>query len=66
MPEDPVIEEVVEISPDDKYRDRIKNKLSGYDPNKALLIESFDHLPTEVRMKLKDSDFELGKSGEWG
>jgi hypothetical protein len=65
IPEDPVVEEVVEISPDDKYRNRIKNKLSGYDPNKALLIESFDHLPTEVRMKLKDSDFELGKSGEW-
>ena len=63
--EDQAIEEVVEINPDDKYRDRIKNKLSGYDPNKALLIESFDHLPTEVRMKLKDSDFELGKSGKW-
>jgi len=63
--EDQAVEEVVEINPDDKYRDRIKNKLSGYDPNKALLIESFDHLPTEVRMKLKDSDFELGKSGEW-
>ena len=63
--EDQAVEEVVEINPDDKYRDRIKNKLSGYDPNKALLIESFDHLPTEVRMKLKDSDFELGKSGKW-
>ncbi len=65
MPEDQAVEEVVEINPDDKYRDRIKNKLSGYDPNRALLIESFDHIPTEVRMKLKDSDFELGKSGEW-
>ena len=65
IPEDPVVEEVVEINPDDKYRDIVKNKLSSYDPNKALLIESFDNLPTEVRMKLKDSDFQLGKSGEW-
>ena len=52
-------------NPDDKYRDRIKNKLSAYDPNKILLIDLFEDVPTETRMKLKDSDFELGKSGEW-
>ena len=65
MPEDQVVEETVEINPDDKYRDRIKNKLSAYDPNKILLIDLFEDVPTETRMKLKDSDFELGKSGEW-
>ena len=65
IPEDQVVEETVEINPDDKYRDRIKNKLSAYDPNKILLIDLFEDVPTETRMKLKDSDFELGKSGEW-
>ena len=65
IPEDQVVEEVVEINPDDKYRNRIKNKLSAYDPNKILLIDLFENVPTETRMKLKDSDFELGKSGEW-
>ena len=63
IPEDSVVEEVIEISPDDKYRNKLQKDLSGYDPVKEILIKTYEDLPTESRMKLTDKDAKIAASG---
>ena len=63
IPEDPVVEEVVEINPDDKYRNKLQKDLSGYDPVREILIDTYEDLPTESRMKLTDKDAKIASSG---
>ena len=58
------VEEVVEDK-EQEYKNKIKKDLYGYDPERAILSESFKNLPIDLRTKLSTKEYDLAKSGKW-